>query len=462
MKVVYEHVEPLVPNALHHKILDYILNEKGGYYDDSEPKVWELFGEGWHTYNSSFRDWYEPITLENIKKSDKWIYPIEIYGDWSLTLGNTKDKNSMYHDWNFFDEIPKETIKKLKTTKGCIFITNVHEGFIPMKFFSCIHKICKKNEFPPSKIIIMVSGNYNVNTQYDYWINKNKEKEKCTFLNYHYFLYDKGHEYSVGIEMHENQDKPMGISSVTEKDYEEFKNKDRPKKFLCFNRRMRPHRAMLVSEFVKHNLLDENLISFQFNLDNDFRFSNRLDDYWSDYKEIYPRRDSYNKRLKPYLEKVIKIGKQMVDHNDLSEISGFRYDIKKPFCDTYYSVVTETNFFWWSDYITEKTWKCIGNYHPFIIFGRPNSLSEIRDLGFKTFHPYIDESYVKVDSNSKRYKMIIDEILRLNSMSVSELTEWYSNMDDILVHNKKLFLKLGTQRHKKMDDFFKRVEECIK
>ena len=37
--------------------------------------------------------------------------------------------------------------------------------------------------------------------------------------------------------------------------------------------------------------------------------------------------------------------KRMIDHKDLSKIHGFRGDVKKPWLNTYYSVVTESNFF---------------------------------------------------------------------------------------------------------------------
>ena len=50
---------------------------------------------------------------------------------------------------------------------------------------------------------------------------------------------------------------------------------------------------------------------------------------------------------------------------------------------------TETDFF----FITEKTIKPIRAGIPFVMVGCQNYLKKLRQLGFKTFHPHIDESY---------------------------------------------------------------------
>ena len=58
-------------------------------------------------------------------------------------------------------------------------------------------------------------------------------------------------------------------------------------------------------------------------------------------------------------------------------------------------------------------------------------------MGFKTFEPFINESYDSEFHIGKRMNMIIDEIERLNSMGFEELKKWYKKLVPILKHNRK-------------------------
>ncbi len=466
MKIVFDHNNPyLIPNALHPDVLSYILSERGGHYDDTEALVRKKFGVGWHVYNSSFRNYFEELVINTseLKSSDKWIYPVEIFGDFKNSFGMSLSKKSLYYNWDFTRGIPQTTMSKLKSSKGAILITMVHEGLVTNEFFERLHIICSANKLNPNKVILVTSGNYGITRQYNKFCRNNKiTSDRISTLNYHYFLYEKGYEYNIGVENFEEKRTQGRLGSVSEEEFLESLGKKRKHNFLSFNRRMHPHRAMLVSEFLKYKLLDKNLVSFQFSLRNDFKFPKRIDSFWNEFLQIYDSLEHYEKELKPHIEEVVKRKKNMIDHHDLSHVHGFRYDTKKPFCDTYYSIVTESNFFVDTDYITEKTWKCVGNYHPFIMFGRPGTMSELKKLGFKTFEPYIDESYDKIRDNKKRYKAIVNEVLRLEKMTTNEWKKWYSDMKEILIHNKNHFMDLGKSRDEQFKKLFENIEKCIK
>ena len=68
-------------------------------------------------------------------------------------------------------------------------------------------------------------------------------------------------------------------------------------------------------------------------------------------------------------------------------------EIVNNYKNTYISLVTET-FFYEDDYIvTEKVYKPMSHFHPFIILGSPYTLKYLRSMGFKTFGDFLDESY---------------------------------------------------------------------
>jgi hypothetical protein len=93
---------------------------------------------------------------------------------------------------------------------------------------------------------------------------------------------------------------------------------------------------------------------------------------------------------------------------------------------------------------------------PFIIVGPYKSLEVLRDYGFKTFHPFIDESYDKEIDPEKRMEAVKKEILNLCTKSTEELDTWYWKMYDILEHNYK---HLSVLSKKQVTDFVKLLEK---
>lgn len=71
-------------------------------------------------------------------------------------------------------------------------------------------------------------------------------------------------------------------------------------------------------------------------------------------------------------------------------------------------------------FITEKVYKGIACEKPFLVFGTPFMLEDIRKLGFETFAPYIDETYDTISDNQKRLNTLVEEIDRLVNLPAEE------------------------------------------
>ena len=81
---------------------------------------------------------------------------------------------------------------------------------------------------------------------------------------------------------------------------------------------------------------------------------------------------------------------------------------------------------------------------PFIFFGAPGYLKYIKELGFKTFNGFIDESYDDEYDDGKRFEMVCDEIKRLSELSLEEIHNWYiSIIIPILEYNRNYALKFA-------------------
>ena len=78
---------------------------------------------------------------------------------------------------------------------------------------------------------------------------------------------------------------------------------------------------------------------------------------------------------------------------------------------------------------TEKTYKFIMAKMPFILCGMPGALAVLRETGYKTFSPWINEAYDLIENDEDRAVAIAEEIERLCSMS----DEWWLDAQKELI-----------------------------
>jgi len=88
-------------------------------------------------------------------------------------------------------------------------------------------------------------------------------------------------------------------------------------------------------------------------------------------------------------------------------------------------------------FITQISFKGITNRRPFVIFGSPNTLNFIRELGFKTFSNYWDEGYDLEPDFTKRAELIVQI---LNDISAQDITHLLEDMEPILEYNYQHFI----------------------
>jgi hypothetical protein len=84
-------------------------------------------------------------------------------------------------------------------------------------------------------------------------------------------------------------------------------------------------------------------------------------------------------------------------------------------------------------HVTEKTFKPLAFYHPFVVFGQTGTLAYLHELGFETFENLFDESYDTVEDHSTRLAQIVNNVSNFKQQDYNELT-WQK-----LNHNHDLF-----------------------
>lgn len=128
-----------------------------------------------------------------------------------------------------------------------------------------------------------------------------------------------------------------------------------------------------------------------------------------------------------------------IDKNEFSK----ELQLLPEYNTTFISLVVETLFS--NDgvsnngtFITEKTEKCLASGHPFIILSTPYFLHNLKQLGFKTFDKWIDETYDKIYDGEERMDYIIDVVNEISRWSIKKCEKVYEEMIPILKHNQNI------------------------
>jgi len=175
--------------------------------------------------------------------------------------------------------------------------------------------------------------------------------------------------------------------------------------FLCYNGRSRSHRIALMSEIKRKKLLGNGLISFHVS---------KQDIIDAPVKEIYDL--LYPHSIK-YFENTIPQWEPMIIDKHTNHYIDSAYDIEhNHYVDTYFSLITETEYSSDSVFLTEKVFKPIKALHPFIIWGSPGMLSALKNRGYKTFPELFDESYDYEINSKKRLAMILDQVEQFSAL----------------------------------------------
>lgn len=210
---------------------------------------------------------------------------------------------------------------------------------------------------------------------------------------------------------------------------------DPKNKFLIYCRdwsSRREYRLKFLELLVQNNLLDDSKISTMHNSENvhfsQHKFNNP--EFVLDDPTVIER----------------------IPNNIYSSTASADYE-PGDFTNSEISIILETVFDGSRIHLTEKTLRPIACEHPFILAAGPGSLEYIRSYGFKTFAPWIDESYDLETDSVKRLEKIILAMKKIQNLQGEELLTFSQNVKKIAEFNKKHFFS---------DEFFNAVESELK
>ena len=238
---------------------------------------------------------------------------------------------------------------------------------------------------------------------------------------------------------------PKTIDNVKEKDYK------REKYFITLNKSVKKqHRPFLLYYLWKNDLLDKGFVSFFY--EKEFK-SEFKDNMTNSYQEFVKLSENEIDKFIDWLENnPLYVDVDKKEFEDNKQYSGapneiFNDKTDNAYKNSYFNILTESSFiesnmeFDLDFYVNERNSFPITAFQPFIAVNGHHHMKKLQELGFKTFHPHIDETYDSIQNSAVRFYLITKEISRLCSMSKQEIHDWYWEMEDILKHNHTYYYK---------------------
>jgi len=207
-------------------------------------------------------------------------------------------------------------------------------------------------------------------------------------------------------------------------------NQPREREFTVLNRLHKSWRATAMADLHRKGLLDNSYWSYceSGKLDND-----------------NPIEIDSIEQLRYSTQQFLAGAPYVCDESSQAQRNDHSVTDSKYHVNSYCSIVAETHFD--ADqsggaFLTEKTFKPIKHGQMFMIAGPAGSLQQLRDMGYKTFDSVLDNSYDRIEDNTKRWVKFCNAV----EFAKHRLADRVTAVQADIKHNQQLFLSQKTQR----------------
>lgn len=372
----------------------------------------------------------QDLTFKDAKQQNRFmIYEVGCVESPTIWLQDLLNNGTRKNKKNIFDLIDENNPKlyaQVRKNRAIIHIDQSMEAY-PLYsektshwfidnacYYNVIHKKLDQYNIRASNIHYSTSNLYEKKI-YDKWCSDNNIQDKIVIHQYPFFAQSVQH---AGFLKERNEDD----ASITFEDHLKFKSNNNIKTFSNLNRVVRHHRTALLKMLNYYDLIKGSETSF----------SNPpvLETIG------YPAHPAWEQKNINATKKLLPLTLDVTDFS-INQAQNF---FKETYLNTWYSVVTETffqDYFKYSMFFSEKIFKPMRARHPFILVGQPYAIQELKNLGFKTFDQFWDESYDTYRNPTERLEQICRLIKKLNTYTKNDWLEIYKEMEPILEHNYK-------------------------
>ncbi len=356
--------------------------------------------------NSFFGNKFQILKVNTIdyfeKNEQKFIYPIMLYSNDLFTKYITINLNS-------------KLLNCIKEKRAKIVFFYITEGFFGISDveYNWLDSLSEKYNLDKNDILVVTAN---------LLAKENYKGDKFTIIPYNYCM--DAFDFAPFI-------KNNILNKSAESKYNDFIGDFKIQKhFLCFNNIPVLHRLLIFHELINNDKLKNKSIV---TLHSTYVKTN--DEF---YKTIIQH--SNDDKLISFYKNYDSTKSYEYDSNWIKNSNPANSLNLQAHLDTFVNIVTETLVDKNSIFLTEKTYKPIYVCQPFIIMGNPHSLKKLRELGFKTFDKWWDESYDDESDLSLRLEKITKVLEEIAEWDLLKCMEIRKEMREILIHNYKIMI----------------------
>lgn len=399
---------------------------------------------------------------------------VDNLSDLSDNFWEGKLKTDIIHFITREKVIPQESLK--------VIISHPYEGNVliikDQYIFYYIHELCEEYNFKPEQFTV-VTSNWQIFKQYHYWkqanfIDKGVINFECQFL-------------LSKIYAPQLFDIPNKNGVIPKINYEPVPEEPQEKEFVfnCLNKQPNRHRMTVYQHLMEKQLMHKGIVSF--NKPGETTLTGKLPEHLYNQLPItYDVPSESDKKVmsygdieftqaveqtestnihnnfaqfyqKSHLTVVTETllgnmdneyndcSSRMPHHNGCIALMEYDYSVNRmicPICESQKVNVPQWVKYFYSGFITEKTFRQFLNGHPMLWIAPPYTLKMLRHLGFKTFNTVWMEDYDEMINPRQRISRVITILTDLCNRDESD---WYvinRKLKPILEHNQQLMLNL--------------------
>lgn len=265
--------------------------------------------------------------------------------------------------------------------------------------------------------LLLITSDHLIQDKFNNLLKQGRIKDNFKVKAFTYFKNTLWfHNYSKNI------DEVFKLSLENNKNKKEFH-------FLNFNRVTKRHRVCIFGELMTNPYLTDKFIT---SLGHNVSISSV--DYVYEVDSVLKDSHKGKQRLLEFFKTYNPANHYTYDETDLENNKAANLNVDAH-NKSFVNVVTESSYDDNFIFFTEKTFKPIYCAQPFILIGNPYSLKKLRELGFRTFSQWWDESYDEEIDFTKRFEKIIRVMEDISTWSLDKCLNVTKQMEEIFIHN---------------------------
>lgn len=346
-----------------------------------------------------------------------YVYIISCTPHLEFFFGISKSHEKVNGNY-FWKNISSVVLDDVRKGYATILIDYAEENFLSKDEYEKFHECLKYSNIPKERIVFAFNT-FNGEEVYNSWFPI--EERRLTVKNWPYVIVNTSYHYHV------NPDQYVSLDW-----FKQSRNLIRKNHFLFKVRRPRDHRLAMLAKLASDDYLNKGDWSCLTPVTIEYQFQHLEREFGITVKPETIRE----------LDKLIPHTLESESSSEYNNVSAWTDKHPEAYKNSYLYICTETYMHEPHKSLTEKVFKPVVNLQPFVFIAYKGALKQLRDLGFKTFSPYIDESYDEIEDKAERFNVAYKEIERLITMPIEELHDLYWKMEEILIHNQQHLLNI--------------------